>query len=458
MPSNRFAGLTRVSGKKRHRPTEFDKSSSPSLSPSPLPPTVRSQPPAAKSNTLTGSKPKKDKKKRKKAKHTQETGLSSPEPSKEAHTPDMPDHNAHVVRAYKALDPRAKLVTRLGASYEHMYQAARMLPQYIGAFVDYETVLTKGLARDGTYRFNNPDYVRRQVYLCAYIFSSAHFPGISDHLEYLHEDTDVVGQLAEFKYIYEIAGWKDDLLKIKAERGFKHIVTGRLLCPASLLDQFDRDPQGFCRAVRDQHDERPWVTGDDWPAFVYDMDEYTPDDVMPGLFKNKLLLKCYKLVFTGPASVPIVGSTHSGKPKGKPPVIKNMADAEESVNVYSILYIACLVQHALSDQPEWVGTDIDFTGREFVQTVLTLACRNVNWQADITEWYIKRVLRNSSKREPPAGRQTAYAKMLMQTSGGAQPSDDALDPENEEEDGQGDENGGEEDAKGEDNRDDLEYC
>ncbi|KAI9067851.1 hypothetical protein FKP32DRAFT_1562922, partial [Trametes sanguinea] len=300
---------------------------------------------------------------------------------------------------------------RLGASYEHMYQAARMLPRYVGAFVDYETVLAKGIARHGTYSFDDPDYVElifNEYWEVRSYFRiiEAQFPGISDHLEYLREDTDVVGQLAKFmtsvarktrsddtgrikKYIHEIAGWQDDLLKVKSERGFKHVITGRLLCPASLLEKYDNDPHTFCRAVRDQHDDRPWVTGDDWPSFIYDMDEYTPDDVRSGLFKSKLMLKCFKLVFTGPASVPIVGSAHGGKPKGKPSVIRNMADAEESINIYSILYIACLVRHALSDQIDWTERDIDFVGREFVQTVLTLACRNVHWQADLSDWYIK---------------------------------------------------------------------
>ncbi|KAJ2969365.1 hypothetical protein NUW54_g12982 [Trametes sanguinea] len=276
--TNSFPGLTRV--KKRSHAEAFQRESSSSPEPSPPPP-VRSQPPPS---DRTSSKSRNSKKKKKKGpakpKPSLEERSSSSEPSDEEHVAavsEMPEHNPRVVHAYKALDPRAKLITRLGSSFEHLYQAARMLPRYIGAFVNYETVLSKGLARYGTYTDDDRDYAK-------FIFNEywevrtyfriiiKHFPGLKDHMEYLREDADLVGQLAEFmrciarktrsddagrirRYIYEIAGWDDQDLKIKSGRGFKNVTTGRLLCPVTLLEEFDRDPQAFCRDVRDMRDE-----------------------------------------------------------------------------------------------------------------------------------------------------------------------------------------------------------
>ncbi|CDO77604.1 hypothetical protein BN946_scf184936.g29 [Trametes cinnabarina] len=443
MPSNSFPGLTRVKGQKRIYTAAFDESSSPSPSTSP-PPILRPQPPPSKPNSSKGAqeKDKKDKKKkekRAKAKHLLEKSSSSPEPSKDAHIPAMPKHNQYVICTYKALDPRAKLITHLGASYEHLYQAAWMLPRYVGAFIDYDTVLTKGLPRDGTYRHDDPEcthliYNECWEVRCCFSLIKLHFPGIQDHVHYLREDTDLVAQLAKFitesarktrsddaghirEHIFEIAGWKDNLLKTKTERGFKHVVTGCLLCPIDQLAEFDRDPLIFCRGLQDRHDDCAWVTADDWPMFLYDMSEYNPNDVRAGLFKSQLMLKCYKLIFTGPASVPIIGKAAGGKLKGKPPVIKNMEDAAESINVHTITYIACLVRHALNAQAEWAVEDLDFNSGDFVRSILTLALRNINWQEDISEWYRHRVLYKSCKREQPTNWKTMYSKMLDQTSG-----------------------------------------
>ncbi|KAJ2969364.1 hypothetical protein NUW54_g12981 [Trametes sanguinea] len=152
------------------------------------------------------------------------------------------------------------------------------------------------------------------------------------------------------------------------------------------------------------------------------MSEHDPEDVKAGLFKSDLMLKCFKLIYTGPASVPVGDSTSTsgGKPKGKPPVIKNIDDVPESINVFAMIYIACLVRHALNAQTDWAAEDIDFSGLVFVRTLLTLALRNVNWQDEISEW---NVLQRSGNRQPPANRRTTYAKMLSQWPG--HPSDEA---------------------------------
>ncbi|OSD02555.1 hypothetical protein PYCCODRAFT_1367286 [Trametes coccinea BRFM310] len=288
-----------------------------------------------------------------------------------------------------------RFLTRLAGGYEHLYQAARLLPRIVGAYVDYNTVMSKGLANYGTYSSDDPDYLERvfnEYWEVRFYFRKINkaFPGLTDHHRYLCEDADLVTKMAKFmstiaakarsddagrvrRYIYEIAGWTDEALKTKCERGFNHIVTGRLLCPVTQLDTFDEDPQDFCRGVRDLRDKRFWVTGDDWPMFLYDMDEHSPGDITAGLFRSELLLKAT--------------STGRKKPKGKPPVLNRFDNPTGTFTIYAIIYVACLVRHALNTHADWTDDDGDFCGLKFVRTLLTLTIRNIDWQDKLTCWY-----------------------------------------------------------------------
>ncbi|KAG8215290.1 hypothetical protein J3R82DRAFT_8851 [Butyriboletus roseoflavus] len=44
------------------------------------------------------------------------------------------------------------------------------------------------------------------------------------------------------------------------------------------------------------------VTTDSWPYFMYKNDNYNAKDPINGLFKNTLLLKAFKCIFTSPGS------------------------------------------------------------------------------------------------------------------------------------------------------------
>ncbi|KAI9454727.1 hypothetical protein HD554DRAFT_2031225 [Boletus coccyginus] len=86
-------------------------------------------------------------------------------------------------------------------------------------------------------------------------------------------------------------------LSEKTGRGFDHNITGRLLCPVDYNWQDDQHRAG----IRNFHPDF-LVTADSWPAFLYEGEKYDPQNPSKGLFKNHLLLKAFKHIFTSPSS------------------------------------------------------------------------------------------------------------------------------------------------------------
>ncbi|KAF8445724.1 hypothetical protein L210DRAFT_3610352 [Boletus edulis BED1] len=84
---------------------------------------------------------------------------------------------------------------------------------------------------------------------------------------------------------------------MKHGRGFNHDVTGRLLCPVD----YNWNDATHRAAILDSHPDF-LVTSDSWPAFLYEGETYDPKDPRKGLFKNLLLLKAFKHIFTSPSS------------------------------------------------------------------------------------------------------------------------------------------------------------
>ncbi|KAI9065462.1 hypothetical protein FKP32DRAFT_1674801 [Trametes sanguinea] len=431
-----FAGLKQVK-RKIPLPSTLE-SSSDSRSPTPPP-----EPKRLKKSAKVAEKKKKAAKRPEPDNSDLDDGSApqSPEPSenrthiatKRQREDDAP-HDRHVIAAYRALDHRAQFITRAAQNYEHLYEAARILPRLIGTFVNYDRVLTAGLAREGKYSADDPE--REELIFgdyyevfCYFSIICTNFPGFEEHTDYLRQHHDLVVRLAKFMHtvagkarsddanrvkmhIYEVAQWGDidKNLSRKTARGFKHVYTGRLLCPVSQLADFDADPERFCRAIRDLHDAGPWVTGEDWPMFMYDMDEYDPEDYKAGFLKGRLLLQCFKIVFTGPSSaLPAEGR---GKPKGKPPVIRTFDDPSGSISFFAVVYIACIARFVLNAQPEWSDDDGDFRGLDFVRSVLTVALQYPEWKDDIIDWYIKNVVDEPRGRGPPPGRRTTYSAIL----------------------------------------------
>jgi len=105
---------------------------------------------------------------------------------------------------------------------------------------------------------------------------------------------------------HAVVSWVDDLfgpsepaLKAnqKDERGFECNNTGRLLCPT----EWDWDDERVCMMIRDGHPDHI-ITAHSWPAFLYAGNKCNPDNMEEGLFRNGLLVKAFKYLFTSPTS------------------------------------------------------------------------------------------------------------------------------------------------------------
>ncbi|KAI0362986.1 hypothetical protein BV20DRAFT_1058442 [Pilatotrama ljubarskyi] len=153
--------------------------------------------------------PKKKLKKVGKSKHREEDVEEDSEPveTPDASTRKRPhgaDHNTSTVRAYKALDSRAKYATRVDNNFQHLYMDARLLPRVIGTYIDYDLVLREGLAREGMLRDDDPEreaiaWVR--PYWDAWIIFPRiqdDFTGLREQSKYLRGHPTLVTKMATF--------------------------------------------------------------------------------------------------------------------------------------------------------------------------------------------------------------------------------------------------------------------
>ncbi|OSD02394.1 hypothetical protein PYCCODRAFT_399878 [Trametes coccinea BRFM310] len=315
-----------------------------------------------------------------------------------------------MIRRYAALIQSTTQASRIANEVEYLYQAARSFPRYVGTFVNYDYVLTEGIARDGHWYEDDVSQQERKwsPFWEAFIYFEKiheHFPGLLESLNDLRGHPELVGQLAKWMSAVaskargdDISRLKDriirlakiqdcDSLESKTSRGFKHPQTGRLLCPVNLLDKFDEDPEKFCRMIRDRKEGRPRVGSGDYPAFLYDMKLYVPGKLKPGFLKSKLLVDCAKVIFLGPSSTTTPGSDLAMKTKGKPPICRKMNMRE--VDICSIIYIAILARFCLNGQTEWAKRDGDFSAVDFMSNVLTVALKSERWYNEITDWFTR---------------------------------------------------------------------
>ncbi|KAI0677654.1 hypothetical protein C8Q78DRAFT_987949 [Trametes maxima] len=355
-------------------------------------------------------------------------------PSEDRHRDKRPratvPYDQDVIRNFETVIKLHKQSDRIAEGVEYLYEAAQTLPRLIGTFIQYDRVLVDGLASDGKGdedEDNNDAYggdmkwnMHWQVrYNFAVI--KEYLPGFEEHTEYLRQRPDLITKLAKWMTTvagkargsditrikasaFKISKFTDPALQRKANRGFKHTETGRLLCPVKLLADFDNDPEGFCRKVYNVHDDRPRVAGGDWPAFMYDMKLYIPGKLKPGFLKSQILLDYFKLVFTGPASADTSG--HQTKVKGKPSISRKLQI--RAVVITSIIYVAALVRFVLNAQNEWADADGEWDGWDFTESVMTCMLCDTAWQEELTEWYTERVYGGVSNDMSASSEPSAY--------------------------------------------------
>ncbi|TCD61407.1 hypothetical protein EIP91_008511 [Steccherinum ochraceum] len=174
----------------------------------------------------------------------------------------------------------------------------------------------------------------------------------------------------------------------KSLRGWNNKVTARMLCPISMLEEFDADPSEFCRKVLELELQ---ILADDYPSFLYDESLYDPEDPSQGLLRGYFLLACFRHVFTGgrTACKPTPGCA-----AGNPSLVE--IHHVTRVEPRLIGYLATLARFILNAQHAWSGKDYDFSTAEFFDAIVDLfeaqhgedaSDAQIEWGADTLAWW-----------------------------------------------------------------------
>ncbi|KAJ3539621.1 hypothetical protein NMY22_g4650 [Coprinellus aureogranulatus] len=144
---------------------------------------------------------------------------------------------------------------------------------------------------------------------------------------------------------------------VKINRGFNHDRTGFLLCPAEL----DWQDEGVKNQLRNKEIA---IAGSHWPIFVYKNEVYDCENPWKGLFRNEILVKAFKHIFTSPSSVEDEPkATRSGNAR-----LHGMTH----VTPGSLAYVFTQVRFALTSASVFSRTDRETDSETFYTSVLEL--------------------------------------------------------------------------------------
>ncbi|EMD41494.1 hypothetical protein CERSUDRAFT_70035 [Gelatoporia subvermispora B] len=146
----------------------------------------------------------------------------------------------------------------------------------------------------------------------------------------------------------------------KANWGFNHPQLARLLCPAKYIMKYNEDParglgtERWRNAYRAREKLRCGdfkVTARQWPYFLYDENEFDPDDVEKGLLLGHALKRVLQHVLTS-SSLALV-DVHAGAAGSRShnAALHNMT----SLTPYVIAYVALQVRFAMSSTERWTN-------------------------------------------------------------------------------------------------------
>ncbi|KIO07972.1 hypothetical protein M404DRAFT_135214, partial [Pisolithus tinctorius Marx 270] len=85
----------------------------------------------------------------------------------------------------------------------------------------------------------------------------------------------------------------------KSTCGWNHPLTAWNLCPIVHLEEFDRNPQLFMNQV---HDGTRKITHRKFPACLYDMKMFDPNNKKKGFLRSQGLVQTFHHIFTSPSS------------------------------------------------------------------------------------------------------------------------------------------------------------
>ncbi|KAL1949245.1 hypothetical protein VTO73DRAFT_8126 [Trametes versicolor] len=454
-----FTGLMRVQRRKGSRterlfpvnPSSSPPSSSPpgrSPSPPPPPPPRLMPPPALPSPEPRSPAPRASGSSRHARAHegtrSRNNGTQSAEednaaerrPRKKSKSAGKPvvQFDAHVVRLYEHLVLGSTKPQRIADGTEFMYKIVRLFPREMGCFVSYYQVLTDGLAKDGTYSTDDPEQQPPFVWsrywegMCYFELIKTEFPGFEFHMPYLRRHPELVDNMAKWMKATTGKARSDDANRLKdnicailglseevedkAQRGFSTPETGRLLCPVTMLDRFDKDPYKFCRDVRDGVKTGPVVGSGDYPVIFYDMDLYVAGKSKPGLFRSQALLDSARLVFQGPT----VAKSSGKKSKKKGKVALATRNNIQKITSFVIIYIAVLARFAINARTQWDNDDGDFIGQEFNTLVMTAFLEDDDWHDELVAWWNQELFGNkdSHASRRAANGPSAHDRLMLE--------------------------------------------
>ncbi|KAI5981102.1 hypothetical protein EDD15DRAFT_2416898 [Pisolithus albus] len=218
----------------------------------------------------------------------------------------------------------------------------------------------------------------------------------------------------------------------KTGRGFYHDATARLICPVD----YDWSNPRHRESIRNYHPDY-LVTADCWPFFLYRDEHYDPENPVKGLFKNTLLVKAFKHIFTSPSSAdfesaPDDTDNDSGVLAAEPPLKRRKGPSDrrsrshvasligmKSVSPRAIAYTAVQLRFALSSCTSWRVIDEDFNYEAFYNNILTFfeECHTERDKAEIAElllWWNRSVFgrANMSAYRPQATGNKSVASTL----------------------------------------------
>ncbi|KAK7461455.1 hypothetical protein VKT23_008632 [Stygiomarasmius scandens] len=168
----------------------------------------------------------------------------------------------------------------------------------------------------------------------------------------------------------------------KANRGYKHDYTAKLLCPRKLRKGFLRDKS---KVKKKMADGKSKVNNSSIPFFCYDQELYEDKDPWAGLFQNTLLIRCARAILFGQSKA-LDG-------------IRDLTCAPGDCNAKNngirrvtpgfIATICCQVHFALSNTERWQASNHDFGYQQFHNDIVDkfVFKEDDDWADDTLHWW-----------------------------------------------------------------------
>ncbi|PCH35862.1 hypothetical protein WOLCODRAFT_156556 [Wolfiporia cocos MD-104 SS10] len=184
----------------------------------------------------------------------------------------------------------------------------------------------------------------------------------------------------------------------KAKQGYENVATARVLVPRIYRDEFDEDPEAFCRAM---HAGEIEVDAGDLPSFLYPENGYDEEKPEQNLLMSPILVANFRCLFKGPSAAQSFSVTDAKKGGGRPPLCKIYSLDE--VTPKQITYTALITRFGYASRNVWDDNDGTFLGAEFYTYILNVFKADADWAARTLAWFNKEVYGKGTQTVAPNG-------------------------------------------------------